>query len=93
MSRGPGKTERAALEAVHKMGEPSTNDVACYVYNVALAEDLTLAQQGSVQRALRRLKARGEVDEQVPARASIWRLRTRRSTTRRRQPTDNTGAR
>jgi hypothetical protein len=76
MSRGPGKIESAVLEGVERLSAPSTVTLACYAYGIYPGHeaDLTPAQLGSVQRALRRLKARGEVVEHVPARASIWRL-------------------
>jgi hypothetical protein len=74
MSRGPGKVETAVLEGVRRLASPSTATLACYAYNLADEADLTPAQIGSVQRALRRLKARGEVVEIVPPRSSIWRL-------------------
>jgi hypothetical protein len=43
----PGQVEQLAFEAAEKLGKPFTAEVACYVYNVALAEDLTLAQLGN----------------------------------------------
>lgn len=85
MSRGPGKIERAILDALSQRVRgvsPSTLDLACHVYDVTEVE-LTLAQIGAVQRALRGLRARGEVVEHVPPKASTWTLAEPMRTTRR----------
>jgi hypothetical protein len=78
MSRGPGKVERAILDGLSQRDQrspaPSTLDLACHVYNVTGEAELTPAQIGAVQRALRGLRERGEVVEHVPPRASSWRL-------------------
>jgi hypothetical protein len=74
VSRGPGKVELAVIEGIQRMPTPTTYDLACYVYNVGDAADLTAAQLSSVHRVLHRLKARGDVVERVPPRASVWEL-------------------
>jgi hypothetical protein len=56
-----GKVVAAILDGVRSMSAPSTLDLACHAFDVADPADLTAAQVSSTQRALRQLKARGEL--------------------------------
>jgi hypothetical protein len=92
MSRGPGRVEQAVLEAVRNAALTRTAAIAAYAFAVKDEAELTASQLVSTRRALHRLADRGDILEVPPVKESAWRP-ARHGATRRRQTTDNTGAR
>jgi hypothetical protein len=61
MSRGLGRVEQAVLAAIRDAALTRTAAIAAYAFVVQDEAKLTASQLASTRRALRRLKARGEI--------------------------------
>src|SRR5215469_15591531 len=75
MSRGPGAVERGVLDALARYGPMNATELAQDIFGLweRLELEPTLAQLGSVQRAIRHLAARGVIVEYYSGR-KYWQL-------------------
>ena len=75
MSRGPGAVERGVLDALARYGPMNATELAQDIFGLweRLELEPTLAQLGSVQRAIRHLAARGVIVEYYGGR-KYWQL-------------------
>src|SRR5215469_12981031 len=75
MSRGPGVVERGVLDALARYGPMNATELAQDIFGLweRLELEPTLAQLGSVQRAIRHLAARGVIVEYYSGR-KYWQL-------------------
>ena len=82
MSRGPGAVERGVLDALARYGPKNSTEHAQDIFGLSERLDLepTMAQLGSVRRAIRHLAARGMVVEYYSGSGrNYWQLQNPKS--------------